>query len=730
MSFVHPAIAMGTLGLALVPWVIHLINRRRFKRQPWAAMIFLLKAHRRSQRRIQFQNWLLLAVRTLAILLVGLAIARPYVASGVLGRVLESPRYDRVIVIDDSLSMQARRADGGDAFAAAKDLAMKLIDQAGPTDGLAVLTTSLPSRMWMDRPVHDPAAVGHIVESLRCTAATGDLAAVVKRASYLLSQGDAVEGCRLVYVLTDMTRSSIVPTTADGNATGSPEASAIPTVSNVDRLFFVNVGPKARTNLSIADLRLAGQLLGTRVPVRLTFDVENHGDQPAINARVELRLDDHAVRTVKLDPLLPNEKRSHSVDLVFPAAGPHRLVASLISPGGDVLGMDDRCYLSVNVTSHLAVLLVEGAAAGDPVRRPLFYYRAALAAQSNSDTGSTFRTSTVGPGALDGELLDDYGVIVLGDVPRLSPRTWTRLTQYVRRGGGVVMFLGDHVQPANYDRYAVGTAAEPGVLPVRLDALIRVDDPDKPVRFQVGDAKHPLLTDFTGHDRGGLFLARVQSHWRTASSDVSPPSAGNTRTVLRLTNGDPALLSTTLGSGRVLVWLLGPNMDAGTLPAKPDFLPLMYSATVFAAGDAATRRNVTIGDTFFQRVDAADAARLATVRLPDGRTAGVRPEPRGGVAGIVFSQTDEPGTYRLQVGDTTSLFSVNVPTADSDLRIAAEADLKQRFGPRASIVSGVDHAKAASVAAPPREFAAAAMFLLLAVVILEAAAAGSTGIRR
>ena len=32
---------MATLGLASVPWVIHLINRRRFRREPWAAIDLL-----------------------------------------------------------------------------------------------------------------------------------------------------------------------------------------------------------------------------------------------------------------------------------------------------------------------------------------------------------------------------------------------------------------------------------------------------------------------------------------------------------------------------------------------------------------------------------------------------------------------------------------------------------------------------------------------------------------
>ena len=112
MSIVHPDIAMAALGLAILPLLIHLINRRRHRREPWAAMMFLLKAHRRTRNRLRFDQWLLLALRTLVILFIGLAIARPYVRSSGLGSVLGEPNRDRVIVLDDSLSMRARREDG------------------------------------------------------------------------------------------------------------------------------------------------------------------------------------------------------------------------------------------------------------------------------------------------------------------------------------------------------------------------------------------------------------------------------------------------------------------------------------------------------------------------------------------------------------------------------------------------------------------------------------------
>ena len=79
MSFVHPNLALAAAALASLPVLIHLLSRRRHRREPWAAMDFVLAAYRRSRRRLQIEQWALLALRTLAILLIGMSVARPYI---------------------------------------------------------------------------------------------------------------------------------------------------------------------------------------------------------------------------------------------------------------------------------------------------------------------------------------------------------------------------------------------------------------------------------------------------------------------------------------------------------------------------------------------------------------------------------------------------------------------------------------------------------------------------
>src|SRR5215212_10442812 len=94
---------LGWLGAAAAPLLIHLWSRHRFRESPWAAMQFLLAAMRKNARRLQLQQWLLLLVRTLIILLVVFAVAEPY-AERLLAGSGAGPTH-KVIVIDGSYSM-------------------------------------------------------------------------------------------------------------------------------------------------------------------------------------------------------------------------------------------------------------------------------------------------------------------------------------------------------------------------------------------------------------------------------------------------------------------------------------------------------------------------------------------------------------------------------------------------------------------------------------------------
>src|SRR5437867_8307132 len=110
------------LLLILVPIIIHLINRIRFKRIRWAAMEFLLKSQKRNRRRLILEQLLLLALRCFLVLLAGLLVAR-FVSAGIskLGQqaTFHYAVFDNTLIMADRWQEQGKETncfDMGKAF--------------------------------------------------------------------------------------------------------------------------------------------------------------------------------------------------------------------------------------------------------------------------------------------------------------------------------------------------------------------------------------------------------------------------------------------------------------------------------------------------------------------------------------------------------------------------------------------------------------------------------------
>src|SRR3954454_13939451 len=105
MSFLAGGLLFGLL-LASVPIIIHILNRRRFLTVDWPPMKYLKLTLKKNRKRIRFEQLLLLALRTLLVILLIFAVARPILSQSTLANFLPGKaRTSHVIVIDDSLSM-------------------------------------------------------------------------------------------------------------------------------------------------------------------------------------------------------------------------------------------------------------------------------------------------------------------------------------------------------------------------------------------------------------------------------------------------------------------------------------------------------------------------------------------------------------------------------------------------------------------------------------------------
>src|SRR3954453_8107595 len=77
MSFLTPLYALGLLSVA-APIVFHLIRRTPRGEVPFSSLMFLSPSPPRLTRRSRLDQWLLLLLRAVALCLLAMAFARPF----------------------------------------------------------------------------------------------------------------------------------------------------------------------------------------------------------------------------------------------------------------------------------------------------------------------------------------------------------------------------------------------------------------------------------------------------------------------------------------------------------------------------------------------------------------------------------------------------------------------------------------------------------------------------
>jgi hypothetical protein len=125
MAYLQPWM-LWVLPAMLLPIIIHLLNRLRYKTVHWAAMIFLLKANRAATRRAKIRQYILLALRCLVLLFLIWAMARPLIG-GWIGSAAGGAPEAIVMLLDRSASMEAH---GGEGQQSKRAHALELLTQA------------------------------------------------------------------------------------------------------------------------------------------------------------------------------------------------------------------------------------------------------------------------------------------------------------------------------------------------------------------------------------------------------------------------------------------------------------------------------------------------------------------------------------------------------------------------------------------------------------------------
>ncbi|KAA3605696.1 MAG: VWA domain-containing protein [Planctomycetota bacterium] len=472
MNFLRPEF-LWALPLVALPVVIHLLNRQRYQRVDFSAMEFLRLALKRTRKRLFLEDFLLLLLRTLAVLLLILALAKPGADPGSLlaGR---SARAE-ILLLDASLSM-AHRQGGTSAFERALAFGQESLEQLAPERGdraaLIVAGTTaertaygdpaevLSALQEQDQPGNGEAALASALEM------------ALRSADSLAAEGP--EEIR-ISILSDLQLSA-------WDFEGS-EGQAIRRLAEAGHFVqILDTGFRKRQNTAVLELRVDPPELSPGEYGQVRARIRHFGEQARSGLRLSLVVDGVPVHQEVLD-LEAGEELDWNHALALADPGPRGLELRL---AGDSLPTDDRRCRILPVRPAPRVLLIgEAAAAGEPdgIRESILPFL-------DLGEGSPVRLEQRLPGRLGSDVLEKVDVVLLADPGPLPPSTLAELATFHSRGGGLFLALGPRTGEA--DHAEVLEALQ--VPALAIGPVVRLNDGN--AKLAIREAQHPALRLF------------------------------------------------------------------------------------------------------------------------------------------------------------------------------------------------------------------------------------------
>ncbi len=624
------------------------------------------------------RNWFLITL--LALLLMGQLIYGSYCAIQLMSD--KSPQLlgdsqapvAAVILIDTSPRMDYQ-VGGIKNLDKAREMGTWLAEQLPSASDVCVLATD------GDQPFYsvDISAAKERIKTLETSYQSSFIPEALNLGIKLLNESEQER--KELYVITDLTRRGW---------TGGETGTVLKQLKENEDIaaFVIDVGVKNPKNFSIGNLELSEETITSSSPIEINTAISRRGGAAQRNVILKIeKPDEQGVRPMMRDGkvLVPDKywEINQQVDIRaetqtpirFQYPGPlpqgvHHGTLEII--GEDGLADDNKRYFTINVRPEWDVLVVHPDNVNPANLVDL------LAPFREQEKGTAIYHCTV---AKQNEIsrykLEDFQAVFVLDPTPISEGVWQDLDQYVEQGGGLAIFLGYNaaIQGSVDPSFTTETAKK-----LLTGEIIRQwrRKPDNPLYLSVDNFSNPILEPFREREEAVPWNDHpVLNHWEIKPDGLSAELP--TETIVRYSTGLPAVISRSIGKGRVVVMttpITDPPRPAGRkLPWNYLFTGYCWPAwklvgkiSEYVTQSSNENLNIDIGQTATLRNDVRqlpDSYRVFTPRTEQSPTKVVSIDNS-----VKYRFTNTPGQYRLkgQRGKTMLRgFSVNLDPVETDL---------------------------------------------------------------
>ncbi len=609
MTFLSPSILWGLLAIS-IPIIIHLISLRHTRDTEFSTLRFIKSLKHETIRHLRIKQWLLLLLRTIAILFLILMFARPLMTGTSTGKLAGDVESRAVIVVDNSASMAVLTDDGTLLDRAKSSLPAILQGLEGETT-VELYQTNPPRKLFTGS--HEES--GPIIKRVNGIVQTNLADNLWSMIDSVLHTVEASEPNRECFIISDFQ--------------SAPSFAVDSLIPNSDWKYYCILQPKVENNISVSEVSVLSQIKLPNHLVKLNTRVGNGGMTEKRNIPVELYLNDERVGQV-----VSHFQPSRFKDFMFQVyPGKTGIINGKIVIPDDDFPLDNFRNFELVIPNQIAVKVV-----GQSVEE-LFLLDLALSAITG-DTELLLLDRQVSDD-VERLFLSDIDILLLHNPANLSNSAIEDLQSFLMSGGGLIWFVGNDLNQTD-------PVAWPSLL--KLPELIQTRRLDGESFFSTSivEENHSLFTDLNINNMKEE-LPQVYGYNEVRLQMNHTP-------LIKLNNGHPLLVESKVFGSSGFVFTSPLNLRWNDLPVKGLLVPLLHRMLILLGTKEFNTQPLLVGQDKIIDIKGENINAEWVLKTPNENEIKLIPDYTN--EKLLITQTSELGSYTVFAdGNLFSSFS-------------------------------------------------------------------------
>lgn len=570
MTFINPYILFGLFAVA-IPILLHLFNLQKVRKMEFSTLMFLKEIQKSKLRKIRIKQILLLIIRIFIIVFLVLAFSNP-VFKGYFAGNNPDIRKCGIFVLDNSFSMSIKD-EKGSSYEQAKNSLKNILSLYYSGDKIFLITSSHLKNFEIGE-LKNAQNLLDSVKNLELTSVRFGLSGLMDYVKNIIEKNNSP--LYEVFILSDNQKNNFIAENISGKFFEESR-------KNI-HFYNIDIGKRTANNISIEKAEIKSRIPEVNKEIKISVAVKNHNNFNCLNKQINLFIDDKKAAETVID-IASGERKEISLTFRPARTGNITGYVELLQPDffEDEILQDNKYFFSLYIPEK-----INGGLVGDNEFAFRYIKLAVESAEKLSGTGN--KIFNLNSYSNINESVKSSDMLIISGKNNFSESESGVLTEYIRNGGGVIIFSSKNMNIESYNSFFSRINS------LRVENIMRIfTDTSAQNKFDRIDFEHPMFYGAFKNEELSITSEKffVESPEITFLYKILPGS--NTKSLMSLPGGNVFLAESDYGDGSLIFCAVSADEDMSDFPKKSLF-PLIVSRSIHYLGNGVYKNdNNTVG---------------------------------------------------------------------------------------------------------------------------------------